>query len=57
MRTCPGRELSSLETVVVVAYLLRTFVLRMPEDHPEVLPWSTAVERPDREINLLLTPR
>jgi cytochrome P450 len=57
MRTCPGRELSSLETVVVVAYLLGTFVLRMPEDHPEVLPWSKATERPNREINLLLTPR
>jgi cytochrome P450 len=57
LRACPGRELSNLETVVVVAYLLRAFVLTLPEGHPEVVPWSKATERPDKEFNLVLTPR
>ena len=57
LRLCPGKDLSMLESLVCVGRVLQVFALALPPGHPEVGSETHFTERPDRDVNVVFTPR
>ena len=57
LRLCPGKDLALLESLVCVGRVLQVFALALPPGHPEVGSETHFTERPDRDVNVVFTPR
>lgn len=57
MRLCPGKDLAMLECLVCVGRVLQVFALALTPGHSEVGSQTHFTEQPDRDVNVVFTPR